>query len=349
MTSATGPPPTTAGRPFRTMTAERLLVADWLQAAGGTPVAMACPGVYWRPVNNLLAGVWPLLVVNAQPITAGPGRKTDVKDAEWMAERRRHGRLRGRVIPAKPPRPWRELPRHRTTLVQDRARVIHRVQAVLEEATITLASVVTEIRGVAAPARLEALSTGHREVTALADLARGRRRTKRAQREEALQGYFTPPQRFLLRESFSQIDDFAAAMARVSAVITQHRAAEHEAIAVLDPLAGVRQCTAESLLADIGTERTRVPNAKPVASGAGLGPGHDDSGGTRLSGKTRQGSRGGRQVRVEVAHGAANPQQTDLAAQEPRMAARRGKKRARSALGHPMLVRVYTRLTRKPP
>jgi transposase len=349
MTGAKGQAPTKKVRTFRTMTAELLLLADWLQAAGCTHVAMQSTGVSWRPVYNLLEGLFSLLVVNAQPIKAGPGRKTAVKAAEWLAELLRHGLWRGSCIPAKPQRQWRELTRHRTTLVPDRARVIHRVQAVLEEAHIKLASGVTDIRGVSARAMREALMAGHRDVTALADLARGRLRTKRAQLAEALQGYCTPHPSVLLTESFSPIDDFDDAIARVRAVITPHLEAEQEAIALLDTVPGVSQRTAEILPAEIGTDMTRFPNAKHLASGAGMCPGHDDSGGTRLSGKTRNGSRWLRQGLVEAAPVAAKTKQTSLAAQYQRMAARRGKKRALIALGHTILVIVYTLWTRKQP
>ena len=349
MTSAEGQPPLKEVRTFRTMTAELLLLADWLQAAGCTHVAMESTGVYWRPVYNLLEGLLILLVVNAQHIKAVPGRKTDVKDAEWSAELLRHGLLRGSFIPAKPQRQLRELTRHRTTLVQDRARVINRVQAVLEDANIKLASVVTDIRGVSARAMLEALIAGQRDVTALADLARGRLRPKRAQLAEALQGYFTPHHSFLLTEYFSQMDDLDDAIDRVSAVIAQRLAAEQEAIALLDTIPGVSQRTAEILLAEIGTDMTRFPSAKHLASWAGMCPGHDESGGKRLSGKTRKGSRWLRQVLVEAAHVAAKTKQTYLAAQYKRIAARRGKKRALMALGHTILVIVYTLLTRKQP
>jgi transposase len=349
MTSAEGQPPLKEVRTFRTITAELLLLADWLQAAGCTHVAMESTGVYWRPVYNLLEGLFTLLVVNAQHIKAVPGRKTDVKDAEWIAELLRHGLLRGSFIPAKPQRQLRELTRHRTTLVQDRARVINRVQAVLEDANIKLASVVTDIRGVSARAMLEALITGQRDVTALADLARGRLRPKRAELEEALQGYFTSHHSFLLTEYFSQMDDLDDAIERVSAVIAQRLAAEQEAIALLDTIPGISQRTAEILLAEIGTDMTRFPSAKHLASWAGMCPGHDDSGGKRLSGKTRKGSRWLRQVLVEAAHVAAKTKQTYLAAQYKRIAARRGKKRVLIALGHTILVIVYSLLTRKQP
>jgi transposase len=169
ISSAQGQPPQQEVRTFRTMTAELLLLADWLQAAGCTHVAMERTGVYWRPVYNLLEGLFTLLVVNAQHIKAVSGRKTDVKDAEWIAERLRHGLLRGSFIPSKPQRQLRELTRHRTTLVQDRARVVNRLQAVLEDANLKLAAVVTDIRGVSARAMLEALIVGERDVTVLAD------------------------------------------------------------------------------------------------------------------------------------------------------------------------------------
>jgi transposase len=349
MTSATGQPPMKEVRTFRTMTAELLLLADWLQAAGCTHVAMESTGVYWRPVYNLLEGLFTLLVVNAQHIKAVPGRKTDVKDAEWIAELLRHGLLRGSFIPSKPQRQLRELTRHRTTLVQDRARVINRLQAVLEDANIKLAAVVTDIRGVSARAMLEALITGERDVTVLADFARGRLRAKRDQLEEALQGYCTPHHSFLLTEYLSQIDDLDEAIARVSTMIAQHLETEREAVTLLDTIPGVSQRTAEILLAEIGTDMTRFPSAKHLASWAGMCPGHDESGGKRLNGKTRKGSRWLRQVLVEAAHVAAKTKQTYLAAQSQRIAARRGKKRALMALGHTILTMVYHMLTRKQP
>jgi transposase len=233
--------------------------------------------------------------------------------------------------------------------VQDRARVINRLQAVLEEANIKLAAVVTNIRGVSARAMLEALITGERDVTVLADFARGRLRAKRDQLEEALQGYCTPHHSFLLTEYLSQIDYLDEAIARVSTMIAQHLEAEREAVALLDTIPGVSQRTAEILLAEIGTDMTRFPSAKHLASWAGMCPGNYESGGKRLHGKTRKGSRWLRQVLVEAAHVAAKTKQTYLAAQYQRIAARRGKKHALIALGHTILTIVYHMLTRKQP
>ena len=344
-----GQKPVKETRTFRTMTADLLALADWLSDMGCTHVAMESTGVYWRPIYNLMEGLFELLLVNAQHIKAVPGRKTDVKDADWIAELLRHGLLRGSFVPSRPQRQLRELTRHRTTLVQERARTINRMQNVLEDANIKLASVVTDIRGVSARSMLEALIAGERDLSVMAELARGRMRSKRAELEEALRGHFLPHHSFLLTEHLSHIDYLDEAIDRVSQAIEEHLADEQEAIALLDTIPGVSQRTAEILIAEIGTDMSRFPSAKHLASWAGMCPGQHESAGKRLSGKTRKGSRWLRQVLVEIAHVAAKTKDTYLAAQYRRIAARRGKKRALIALGHTVLVIAYQLLTRKMP
>jgi transposase len=344
-----GQKPVKETRTFRTMTADLLALADWLSDMGCTHVAMESTGVYWRPIYNLMEGLFELLLVNAQHIKAVPGRKTDVKDADWIAELLRHGLLRGSFVPSRPQRQLRELTRHRTTLVQERARTINRMQNVLEDANIKLASVVTDIRGVSARSMLEALIAGERDLSVMAELARGRMRSKRAELEEALRGHFLPHHSFLLTEHLSHIDYLDEAIDRVSQAIEEHLADEQEAIALLDTIPGVSQRTAEILIAEIGTDMSRFPSAKHLASWAGMCPGHHESAGKRLSGKTRKGSQWLRQVLVEIAHVAAKTKDTYLAAQYRRIAARRGKKRALIALGHTVLVIAYQLLTRKLP
>lgn len=344
-----GHKPVKETRTFRTMTADLLALADWLSDMGCTHVAMESTGVYWRPIYNLMEGLFELLVINAQHIKAVPGRKTDVKDAEWIAELLRHGLLRGSFVPSRPQRQLRDLTRHRTTLVQERARTINRLQNVLEDANIKLASVVTDIRGVSARSMLEALIAGERDVSAMAELARGRMRSKRPELEEALRGRFLPHHSFLLTEHLSHIDYVDEAIDRVSHAIEAHLADEHSVVALLDTIPGVSQRTAEILIAEIGTDMSRFPSAKHLASWAGMCPGHRESAGKRLSGKTRKGSRWLRQVLVEVAHVASKTKKTYLAAQYRRITARRGKKRALIALGHTVLVIAYELLTRKQP
>jgi transposase len=347
--STLGQKPVKETRTFRTMTADLLALADWLSEVDCTQVAMESTGVYWRPIYNLLAGLFALLLVNAQHIKTVPGRKTDVKDAEWIAELLRHGLLRGSFVPLRPQRQLRELTRYRTTLVQERARTINRLQNVLEDANIKLASVVTDIRGVSARAMLEALMAGERDVTVLSALARGRMRSKRAELEEALQGYFTAHHSFLLTEHLSHIDYLDEAIERVSAMIEQHLVDDQAAVALLDTIPGVAPRTAEILIAEIGTDMSRFPSAQHLASWAGMCPGNNASGGKRLSGKTRKGSRWLRQALVEVAHVASKTKGTYLSAQYRRIAARRGKKRALVALGYTVLVIAYHILKRGQP
>jgi transposase len=347
--STEGPEPVKEIRTFRTMTADLLALADWLQEAGCTHVAMESTGVYWRPVYNLLEGQCELLVVNAQHIKTVPGRKTDVKDAAWIAELLRHGLLRGSFIPSKPQRQLRELTRYRSTLVQDHARTLNRLQAVLEDANLKLASVVTDIYGVSARAMLAAILSGERDVETLADLARGRLRAKRDQLKEALEGRVTAHHSFLLTEHLSTLEYLDEAIARVSGEIDQRLTAEQEAIALLDTIPGVGQRAAEILIAEMGTAMGRFPSAKHLASWAGMCPGNHESGGKRLSGKTRKGNRWLRQILVEIAHVASKTKNTYLAAQYKRLAARRGKKRALIAVGHTVFIIAYTLLTRRQP
>src|SRR5215467_10131978 len=214
--STEGPEPVKETRTFRTMTTDLLALADWLQEKECTHVAMESTGVYWRPVYNVLEGQCELLVVNAQHIKAVPGRKTDVRDAAWIAELLQHGLLTGSLIPPVPQRELRELTRHRTSLVEDRARVVNRLQKVLEDTNIKLGDVATDILGKSARAMLEALLGGQTDPKVLAELARGRLRAKRSELEQALVGVFKPHHRFLLTELLAQIDSLDEAISRVS-------------------------------------------------------------------------------------------------------------------------------------
>lgn len=336
-------------RSFSTMTDDLLALADWLAAAGCTHVAMESTSVYWRPIYNLLEGQCEVLVVNAYHIKTVPGRKTDVKDAEWIADLLRHGLLRGSFIPPRAQRHLRDLTRYRTHLVEERARLTNRMQMVLEDANVKLASVVTDVRGVSARAMLEALIAGHTDPVALAELARGRLRTKRDVLARALAGRFTAHHAFLLTEHLGHLDYLEEAMERLSAEIAQRLQPEEEAIALLDTVPGIGRRAAEILLAELGTDLARFPDAKHLASWAGLCPGNAESAGRRLSGRTRKGNRWLRQVLVESAHVAAKTKATYLAARYRRIAARRGKKRALVAVAHTILVMVYHILTRRVP
>ncbi len=336
-------------RSFGTMTEELLTLAAWLEAAGCTQVAMESTGVFWKPVFNLLHDRFDVLVVNAQHIKAVPGRKTDVKDAEWIAELLQYGLLHGSFIPPQPQRELRDLTRHRTTLVQERARVINRLQKLLEDANIKLAAVATNVLGLSARVMLDAMLAGVTDPVALADLAQGKLRAKRAQLEQALTGLVTAHHRFLLAELLSQIDYLDEAISRASDEIGARLQGEAESLELLDSIPGVSRRTAEVLLAEVGGDVQRFPTANHLASWAGMCPGNHESAGKRLSGRTRKGSPWLRQALVEAAHGAARSKQTYLGAQYRRLAARRGKKKAAIAVGHTILVIAYHVLARREP
>ena len=358
-------------RSFRTTTVELLALRDWLQAAKCTHVAMESTGVYWKPVYNLLEGACELMVVNAQHIKAVPGRKTDVKDAEWIAELLAHGLLRGSFIPPTEQRELRDLTRYRASVVEDRARIINRLQKVLEDTNIKLGDVATDITGQSARAMLDALLAGQTDPAMLADLARGKMRAKRAALEEALVGVIKPHHQFLLTELLRHLDSLSEAVRRVSAEIVawmdRQPAAEVEqgcppspasiqeepekplgwarAVALLCSIPGVSERAAQVILAEIGQDMTRFPTAGHLASWAGMCPGNHESAGKRLSGKTRKGSPWLRKTLVEVANAAARTKNTYLSAQYHRLAARRGRKRALVAVAHTILVIIYRMLS----
>ena len=336
-------------RTFSTMTQDLLALSDWLQASGCTHVAMESTSSYWRPVYNLLEGQFELVVGNAYHMKTVPGRKTDVKDAEWIAELLRHGLIRASFIPAPAQRQLRDLTRYRTHLVEERARLTNRLQVVLEDANVKLASVVTDVAGVSARAMLQALIAGETNPATLAELARGRLRSKRDLLAQAVEGRFLPHHAFMITEQLSHLDYLEDALERLSHEIAQRLQAEHEAITLLDTVPGISARAAEILLAEIGADLTRFPSAKHLASWAGICPGNKESGGKRLSGKIRKANPWLRQVLIEIAHVASKTKATYLAAQYRRIAARRGKKRALVALGHTVLVIVYYILTRREP
>jgi transposase len=334
-------------RTFGTMTQDILALADWLSATGCTHVAMESTGVYWKPVYNLLEGLFELLVVNAQHIKAVPGRKTDAKDAEWIADLLQHGLLRGSFIPPAPQRALRDLTRHRSTLVAERARMVNRLQKVLEDANIKLAAVVSDIAGVSARAMVQGLIEGETDVQALAELARGRLRSKRDALKQALAGRMRPHHAFLLTEHLSHVEYLDESIERFTAEL-QDRLHEAEAdITLLDTIPGISRRAAEIILAEIGHDMGRFPSAKHLASWAGMCPGNCESAGKRKSGKTRKGSRWLRQVLIEAAHGAAHTRHTYLAALYRRLQARRGTKKALVAVGHAILVIIYHILSRQ--
>jgi len=329
-------------RTFGTTTAQLLSLVDWLSLEGCRVAAMESTGVYWRPVYNLLEGMCDeLLLVNAQHIKQVPGRKTDVKDAEWIAELLAHGLLHGSFVPPPEIRDLRDLTRYRAKLVKQRADQANRLQKLLEGGNIKLASVATDILGVSGREMLEALAAGRTDVLNLADMARGKLRKKIPQLQEALCGKLNDTQRWLLAEQLEHVSDLDQRIARLSQKIEEVCRPFTMAIEKIQEIPGVSQRTAEIIVSEIGTDMSRFASDRHLASWAGMCPGHHESAGKQRHGRRRQGSVWLRAALAEAGWAASHTLDTYLAAQFRNISRRRGVKRASVAVGHSILRIVY--------
>jgi transposase len=341
LTPGVGGRPKREVRTFGTYTRDLLALADWLGEAGCTEVAMESTGSYWKPIYNLLESRFHLIIVNARHLKIVPGRKSDVKDAEWIADLLRHGLLRQSFIPSRPQRELRELTRYRTKLVRTRSSEINRVQKVLEGANIKLASVASDVMGVSGRAMLEAMvSDATPEPAALADLARGRLRAKRGELEAALSGLIGDHQRFLLAEQLSHIDDLDRRIVRLDQELERRLGAENEDRDNLDSIPGVGKDGAEVILAEVGTNLESFADAGHLTSWALMAPGINESAGKNRSGRTPPGNRALRGVLIQAAF-ACRRTKTFLGVLFRRLAARIGPVRAAIAVGRRILVIAY--------
>jgi transposase len=333
-------------RTFATVTRDLLALADWLAGQRVTHVAMESTGVYWQPVFNILEGGVHVVLVNAEHIKQVPGRKTDVKDCQWIAQLLQHGLLKASFVPPEPIRELRDLTRQRTQLIQERSAAANRIQKVLEGANIKLAGVASDVLGASGRDMLEALIAGETDPVKLADLARKRLREKIPALQLALEGRVTDHHRFLLRLHLDHVAHLEGLIGRLGAQIEESLAPFAEAAARLQTIPGVSQRVAETVLAEIGPDMGQFPSADHLASWAGMCPGNNESAGKRRSGKTTKGSRWLRQMLVQAAWAASHSKGTYLQAQYRRLARRRGKKRALVALGHTLLGIIYHVLKR---
>jgi transposase len=334
-------------RTFKTHTSELLALSDWLSEQQVRHVAMESTGVYWKPIYNVLEGQFELLLVNAQHIKAVPGRKTDVKDAEWLADLLRHGLVRGSFVPDREQREVRDLTRYRATLMQDRTRQVNRLHKVLQDANIKLSNVISDITGVSARQMLEAMLDGQRDVEVLAQMARGKMREKQVQLQEALTGRFTNHHAFLVGELLAHIDYLESAVDRLNVQIDERLRPFEADLQRLDTIPGINRLTAQVLLAEIGSDWSRFPTDKQLASWVAVCPGQDQSAGRRRSGKTRDGNRWIRQALVEAAQGARHTKHSYFKSQYARIARRRGINKAIFAVAHSILIVAYHLHTKK--
>jgi transposase len=328
-------------RTFGTMTRELLALSDWLGAQDVGRVAMESTGVYWKPIFNLLEGGFEVILVNAHRLKHVPGRKTDVKDSEWIAQLLQYGLLSPSFIPPPEIRVLRDLTRQRTQLVRDGATAANRIQKVLEDANIKLGSVASDVLGVSGRAMIRALIEGQDDPERLADLAKRRLRGKIPELKLALHGRVTDHHRFQLGILMEQIEFLESLIARFDARIEQAMTPLTEKTQRLRGIPGVGEQAAEVITAELGTDMTRFATAGHLSSWAGLCPGNNESAGKRHSGKTTKGSQWLRTTMVQVAWAASHTKETIFSACYHRWAKRLGKKKALIAVAHKILVVIY--------
>ena len=334
-------------RAFGTFTRELLELGDWLRACGVTHVAMESTGVYWKPVWNLLEGQFEVLLVNAQHIKAVPGRKTDQKDSEWIADLLQHGLLRASFVPPTPIRELRDLTRYRASLAQEINRIANRIQKVLEDANIKLASVATDALGASGRAILEAMLAGEQDAARLAELSKGLLRNKIPELKLALEGRMTEHHRFLLRQLFDHLRFTESKLSQIEQEIDRRMRPFQDEVIRLCTIPGVDQVTAWGILSEIGLDMNQFPSAEHLSSWASLCPGNFEIAGKRLSGKMRKGNVSLRRCLAQAAWAISMMKNNYLSALYRRIAARRGAKRAVMAVAHALLEIAYHMMKRK--
>jgi transposase len=328
-------------RRWGTMTRDLLAMSDWMAAQGVTHVAMESTGVYWKPIYNILEGRFTVLLVNARHLKHVPGRKSDVRDCQWIAQLLQHGLLKGSFIPPRPQRELRDLTRHQTQLIEEKTRTVSRIQKVLEDANIKLASVATDILGISGRAMLQGLIEGEKDPVKLADFAQRKLRGKIPELEKALQGHLTEHHQFMLRLLWKQLTQQEELIAELESKIDEHVRPFAEAIERLDAVPGVDRPVALAVLAELGADMTPFPSDQHLASWAGMCPGNEESAGKRRRRRITPGNRWLKRTLTQAAWAASHTKNTYLASQYWRLAGRRGKKRAVIAVGHSMLVIFY--------
>jgi transposase len=331
-------------RVFGTMTVDLLTLNEWLNGLGVRQVAMESTGVLWRPVYNLLEADHDVILVNAQHMKAVPGRKTDIKDAEWLADLLRHGLLKASFIPPEPVRELRELTRYHATLVAERTQAVNRLHKLLEGANIKLGAVASDVLGKSGRDMLEAILAGEGDPQTLAELARGRLRAELPLLRQALDGRVQAFHRVVLRHLLEQVDFLELHLAQLAVEIEERLTPVAEAVTLLETIPCVGHTAATAIVAEIGADMSRFASAKHLASWAGVCPGNKQSAGKRLGGQTTNGNTWLRAILGEVAWSIAHTTNTYLAAQYHRLARRRGRQKAIVAVCHTLLVIMYHRL-----
>lgn len=333
-------------RTFGTMLTDLEQLRGWLLEEGCDCAVMEATGVYWRPVYNVLEGHLELQVVNAEHVKAVPGRKTDVKDAEWLADLVRHGLVRASFIPERSQRDLRDLTRLRASLIEDRSRAVNRLQKSLEGANIKLASVLSDISGVSGQRILDALLSGEDDPEVLVGLAHTSLRPKHEALRQALMGQLTGTLRFVVSQELGLIHDLDERITACDEEVARAMSPFDDQIARLDGIPGIARHGAENIIAETGVDLSRWPTAAHFVSWAGACPGNKASGGKHQRTRVRKGNPWLKRSSTEAALSASRTKHSYLGARYQNLRARRGHKRAIVALAHEILTIVYYLLTR---
>jgi len=331
-------------RTFGTMTSDLLELLDWLRTMQVTHVAMESTGVLWKPIWNVLEGHdMELLLANPRDLKQVPGRKSDVRDCQWIAQLMQCGLLHKSFVPPRPQRELRDLTRHRAQLVDDHTRIANRIHKVLDDANIKVSSVASDLLGKSGRKMLRALLSGERDPAKLADLAERTLRQKIPTLQRALHGYFTEHHQFQIEHLLHQLEFLEGEIDAYSTRIEErlHPLLPDEAVARLDKIPGVNRRTIENVVAEIGPNMEQFPDADHLSSWGGLCPGNEESGGKRKRTRITQGNRWLKRTLTESAWAGSHSKDSYLAAQFRRLAGKRGKKRALIAVGHTLLVIFY--------
>lgn len=328
---------------FGTMTHELRRLKSWLAEVGVTHVAIESTGVYWKPVYNVLESTVDVMLVNARHVKYVPGRKTDVKDAQWLGELLQHGLLKASYIPERTQRDLRDLTRYRQQVTQERTREANRIHKILEDANIKLSSVATSVMGASGVAMMQAMIEGEEDATVLADLAKGVLRKKMEQLIKALDGFVTDHHRLLLKLHFRHLDLLQEQLDLLDEAIadTLTKLEANEAVGRLQTIPGVGYQVAVTIVAEFGLDMSRFPNSAHASSWAGLAPGRNESGGKTHSSRITKGNKYLKVALVQAAHGLGRTKGNYLNALYRRLSSRRGRKRAAIATARSVLVIAY--------
>jgi transposase len=336
-------------RSYGTKTRELLALSDWLSSEGVTHIAMESTGVYWKPIWNLLEERFTILLVNAQHLKQVPGRKTDVKDCEWIAKCLQMGMVRGSFVPGQPLRELRDLTRHRTKLICHQTAVINRIHKTLEDCNIKLSSVATDIMGASGRDMIYAIANGENDASKLANLSRGRLRNKMSELEMALEGRITEHHRFMLMLLMRELKSLEDFVEEISLRIEKAIAPYHEEVELFETTTGVSRRTSENVVAECGVDMNQFPTFRHFTSWIGACPGNNESAGKHKSGRTKPGNRWAKNALIEASWAASRAKGSYFNAQYHRIAPRRGRKRAIGAVAHSLAVCYFHIIKRKVP